>query len=443
MGQADHQLSATGGAGRGCTRSEIEHIVAEDKSARQKLPLEGVRVLELSHIVAGPSGGIILGDLGADVIKIEHPVTGDTARSHSNAGQTFYAFNRNKQYLALDLRKADGKKIFEKLVAKADVVLDNFAPGALKRLGLDYAWGRRVNPRIIYCSVKGFLPGPYADRPFLDELAQMAGGLAYLTGYKDRPMRAGASITDIGAATYGVIGILSALYRRERTGEGDCVEAGLYETIVFWISQYIVGAQMTGVNQPPRGARASGMGANMGWGVYRLFPTRDGKQIFIAVTGNRHWTGLCDVLGFSDWRDATEFNSNRKRGVHKPRINERVAAAVVDLDNDDIAERLYKALVPFAPVNTPLDLVDEKHLNEGDRWMRLKVGDKQFKLPKLPIHMGRTRDFETREQPGGLGAHTDTILATLGYTSQEIETLKSKQVVLRSDRMLNTDPSDD
>ena len=256
MGQADHQLSATGGAGRGCTRSEIEHIVAEDKSARQKLPLEGVRVLELSHIVAGPSGGIILGDLGADVIKIEHPVTGDTARSHSNAGQTFYAFNRNKQYLALDLRKADGKKIFEKLVAKADVVLDNFAPGALKRLGLDYAWGRRVNPRIIYCSVKGFLPGPYADRPFLDELAQMAGGLAYLTGYKDQPMRAGASITDIGAATYGVIGILSALYRRERTGEGDCVEAGLYETIVFWISQYIVGAQMTGVNQPPRGRAA-------------------------------------------------------------------------------------------------------------------------------------------------------------------------------------------
>jgi crotonobetainyl-CoA:carnitine CoA-transferase CaiB-like acyl-CoA transferase len=419
-------------------------MTAASQSVRQqKLPLDGVRVLELSHIVAGPSGGVILGDLGAEVIKIEHPVTGDTARSHSNSGQTFYAFNRNKQYLALDLSKPGGKKIFEKLVAKSDVVLDNFAPGALRRLGLDYEWGRRVNPRVIYCSVKGFLPGPFGDRPFLDELAQMAGGLAYLTGLKDQPMRAGASITDIGAATYGVIGILSALYRRERTGEGDCIEAGLYETIVFWISQYVLGAQMTGVNPPPRGARASGMGANMGWGVYQLFPTQDGRRIFIAVTGNRHWTGLCNALGFDDWRDSTEFNSNRKRGVHKPRIGIRVAEAVAKLDYDEIAARLYKALVPFSPVNTPLDLVNEKHMNEGQHWMQLKVGDKQFKLPKLPIDMGRTAEFAVREQPGSLGEHTDTILATLGYSAQEIQALKSEQVVLRSDRMLNTDPRDE
>jgi crotonobetainyl-CoA:carnitine CoA-transferase CaiB-like acyl-CoA transferase len=255
-------------------------------------------------------------------------------------------------------------------------------------------------------------------------------------------MRAGASITDIGAATYGVIGILSALYRRERTGEGDHIEAGLYETIVFWVSQYVLGAQLTGVNPPPRGSRSSGMGANMGWGVYRLFPTRDGKQIFIAVTGNRHWTGLCDVLQFSDWRDSTEFNSNKKRGVHKPRINERVAEAVAKLDYDDIAERLYKALVPYSPVNTPLDLVNEKHLTEGGYWMQLKVGDKPFRVPKLPIAMERTAEFTVREQPGTLGAHTDAILATLGYTAQQIEALKADKIVLRSDKMLNTDPSD-
>jgi crotonobetainyl-CoA:carnitine CoA-transferase CaiB-like acyl-CoA transferase len=211
---------------------------------KQELPLQGVRVLELSHIIAGPSGGMMLGDLGADVIKIEHPAIGDTARSHDNAGGTFYTFNRNKKYLALDLRQPQGKAIFEKLVARSDVVLDNFAPGALARLGLDYAWGRSINPRIIYCSVKGFLPGPYGDRPFLDELAQMAGGLAYLTGFENQPMRAGASITDIGAATYGIIGILAALYRRELTGEGDSIEAGLFDTIVFWISQYITTAQM-------------------------------------------------------------------------------------------------------------------------------------------------------------------------------------------------------
>ena len=406
---------------------------------KQKLPLDGVKVLELSHIVAGPSGGLILGDLGADVIKIEHPDTGDTARSHSNNGSTFFSFNRNKKYLALDLRKPGGKKIFAQLVAQSDVVFDNFAPGALKRLGLDYEWGRKINPRIIYCSVKGFLPGPYGDRPFLDELAQMAGGLAYLTGMKDQPMRAGASITDIGAATYGVIGILSALYRRERTGEGDNIEAGLYETIVFWVSQYITGAQMSGVNPQPRGTRASGMGDTMGWGVYRLFPTLDEKQIFIAVTGNRHWAGLCDALGFDDWKKLPEFNSNRKRSAQKPRIAERVKAVVETLPYDEVAERLYKALVPFSPVNTPMDLINEKHLNEGNRWLNLKVGDKQFKLPKLPIAMGQTTDFEVREQPGNLGEHTDAILAALGYSATEIQQLKSEHVVLRSEQMLNTE----
>lgn len=406
---------------------------------KQKLPLDGVKVLELSHIVAGPSGGLMLGDLGADVIKIEHPDTGDTARSHSNNGSTFFSFNRNKKYLALDLRKPGGKKIFEQLVAKSDVVFDNFAPGALKRLGLDYEWGRKINPRIIYCSVKGFLPGPYGDRPFLDELAQMAGGLAYLTGMKDQPMRAGASITDIGAATYGVIGILSALYRRERTGAGDNIEAGLYETIVFWVSQYITGAQMSGVNPPPRGTRTSGMGDTMGWGVYRLFPTRDEKQIFIAVTGNRHWAGLCDALGFDDWKKLPEFNSNRKRSAQKPRIAERVKAVVETLPYDEVAERLYKALVPFSPVNTPLDLINEKQMNEGNRWMNLKVGDKQLKLPKLPISMGQTNDFEVREQPGTLGANTDAILATLGYSAADIRQLKTEAVVLKSEQMLNTE----
>lgn len=408
-------------------------------AAPLKLPLDGVKVLELSHIVAGPSGGLILADLGAEVIKIEHPETGDTARSQANQGTTFFSFNRNKQFLALDLRKPAGKKIFEQLVAKADVVFDNFAPGALKRLGLDYEWGRRINPRIIYCSVKGFLPGPYADRPFLDELAQMGGGLAYLTGLQDQPMRAGASITDIGAATYGVIGIISALYRRERTGEGDCIEAGLYETIVFWVSQYIAGAQMTGKNPSPRGQRTSGMGDNMGWGVYRLFPTKSGRQIFIAVTGNRHWAGLCDALGFDDWKDAPEFNNNRKRSAQKPRIAERVMAAVEKLEYDDIAQRLYKALVPYSPVNTPLDLIDETQMNEGKRWMHLTVGDKKLKIPKLPISMGRTADFSVRENPAALGEHTDAILATLGYSAADIQKLKADKIVLRSSKMLNTE----
>jgi crotonobetainyl-CoA:carnitine CoA-transferase CaiB-like acyl-CoA transferase len=407
--------------------------------AQQRLPLQGVKVLELSHIVAGPSGGMILGDLGADVIKIEHPATGDTARSNSSAGGTFFTFNRNKKYLALDLRQKKGKEIFEKLVARADVVLDNFAPGALKRLGLDYAWGRTINKRIIYCSVKGFLPGPDSDRPFLDELAQMAGGLAFLTGYENQPMRAGASITDIGAATYGVMGILAALYRREQTGEGDAIEAGLYETVVFWISQYITTAQITGENPLPRGAQASGMGKAMGWGVYQLVPTKNGKQVFIAVTGNRHWAGLCDALGFDDWKHSTEFDNNRKRTAEKRRIAARITEAVQQLTYEDITQRLYKALVPYAPVGTPLDILQDKHLAEGRRWLPLKIGDKELKVPKLPFSMGRTRDFEVRHQPAFLGEHTDSILEEIGYTRADIDALKSEKVVLRSNRMLNID----
>jgi len=404
---------------------------------RQKLPLQGVKVLELSHIVAGPSGGIILADMGAEVIKIEHPQVGDTARGMANQGTTFYAFNRNKQFLALDMSKPRGKQVFEDLVKRSDVVLDNFAPGALERMGLGYEWGRKINKRIIYCSIKGFLPGPYQDRPFLDELAQMAGGLAYLTGLEGKPMRAGASITDIGAATYGVIGLLGALYRREQTGEGDNIEAGLYETIVFWISQYITSAQVKGQNPPSRGQRESGMGANMGWGVYQLFATQDGKEVFIAVTGNRHWTGLCDALGFADWRDAAEFNNNRKRTLARPRIAERITAAVKQLTYDEITERLYKGLVPYAPVNTPMDLIEERQMNEGNRWLHLNVPGRKVKVPKLPFSMGGTEDFAVRHDPGALGADTDGILAGLGYCAADIESLKSEKIVLRSERMLN------
>jgi crotonobetainyl-CoA:carnitine CoA-transferase CaiB-like acyl-CoA transferase len=182
------------------------------------------------------------------------------------------------------------------------------------------------------------------------------------------------------------------------------------------------------------------MGQYMGWGVYQLFPTQDGRQIFIAVTGNRHWAGLCDALGFDDWKNDPGFNSNNKRGMQKPLIAERITKAVEQLTYDDVAERLYKGLVPYAPVNSPLDLVDERQMTEGRHWLHLQVGDEKFKLPQLPISMGRTDDFAVRQQPGPLGAHTDSILAELGYSAQEIEKLKAARVVLRSDKVLNVEP---
>ena len=254
-------------------------------------------------------------------------------------------------------------------------------------------------------------------------------------------MRAGASITDIGAATYGVIGILAALHRRHLTGRGECIETGLYETIVFWISQYLTSAQFKGVNPPPRGEH-SNMGATMGWGVYQLFSTSDERQVFIAVTANRHWTGLCDILGFEDWKDAEELDSNKKRTLQKVKLAERISKAVALLSFDDICDQLYRARIPYAPVNTPLDLINERHLNEGNRWLDIAVPGHNFKTPKLPLDFCTTADFEVRDQPNALGYHSDLILENLGYSKSEVDGLKSQGVVLTSDRVLNIEGND-
>jgi crotonobetainyl-CoA:carnitine CoA-transferase CaiB-like acyl-CoA transferase len=410
----------------------------------QELPLKGVRVLELAHIVAGPSAGLIMADLGAEITKVEHPSGGDTARNQGNGGTSFFSYNRNKRSLALDLGSEAGKEVFSRLVKRSDVVVDNYKPGALDRLGIGYDWGRTVNPRIIYCSIKGFLPGPNESRPLTDELAQMAGGLAYLTGFPGQPMRAGASIVDIGAATYGVLGVLAALYRREQTGIGEYIQSGLFETVVFWLNHYLARVQIRGEAPQPRGAgRESSMGKAMGWAVYQLFTTRDDRDVFIAVTSNRHWTRLCEVLGFKDWRDDPTFGSNRKRALHRKLLAERIEVAVREIEFDEICARLKAAEVPYAPVNTPVDLVDEPHLNGSDNWMRLNVpGRDGIKLPSLPMTIGTTR-YEVRSGPPALGEHSDDVLSELGYSAAEIDTLKEARVVLRSDQMLDFDAGPD
>ena len=390
--------------------------------------------------MAGPSAGLILADLGADVCKVEDPRSGDTARNQANAGTTFFSFNRNKRSIALNLRTDGGRDVLARLVQRADVVLDNYSPGALERLGVGYAWGACVNPRIIYCSIKGFLQGPSESRPYLDELAQMEAGLAYVTGLPGRPMRAAASIVDIGAATFGVVGILAALYRRELSGRGEDLSSALFETTVFWMMQHFARVQLA--DDPPGPRRledASGIGRSMGWGVYQLFWTADDKQLFIAATTNRHWHSLCGLLDLSDLAANPRFATNALRSTRRPEFIPQIASAVKLHALSALVALLREANIPYAPVNTPADLVDEEHLNSAGHLLNLRLQDgRTLKQPTLPLRLGQT-EWSARLPPPALGEHTTTILSELGYTSEEIQTLHASGAALTSNRMLNAD----
>jgi crotonobetainyl-CoA:carnitine CoA-transferase CaiB-like acyl-CoA transferase len=403
-------------------------------------PLEGVRVLELGHIVAGPSAGLILADLGADVCKVEDPRVGDTARNQANLGTTFYAFNRNKRSVALNLRSDAGREVFSRLVARSDVVLDNYSPGALERLGVGYDWGASLNPRIIYCSIKGFLDGPSGSRPYLDELAQMEAGLAYCTGLPGRPMRAATSVVDIGAATFGVVGILAALYRRELTGRGEQITSALFETTVFWMSQHLSQFQLGGYIPGPRQTEdSSGIGRSMGWGVYQLFDTADGRQLFIAATTNRHWQSLCALLGLDDLAADPALSTNALRSTQRQLFIPRIAAEVKRMQTSELIDQLRSANIPYAPVNGPADLVDEHHLNESGQFLEVQLADgRTSKQPALPFRMGTTRDG-VRLPPPALGQHTDELLVELGYSPEDIQQLHTSGAAVASMRMLEID----
>ncbi len=385
--------------------------------------------MELGHIVAGPTAGVILADLGADVIKIEDPSRGgDQARKSPMGASTFYFLNRNKRSFAVNLKEPEGKELFIKFASASDVVLDNYAPGVLERLGVGYEPVSKLNPRIIYCSINGFLKGPYAHRPALDEVAQMMGGIAYMTGLPDRPLRIGASVTDISAATYGVIGILSALLQRNQTGQGQRLISGLFETVVFWVGQHLAHFAMSGERPLPMPVRK--MGTRFRWGVFDLFRAADGKQIFIGITSNRHWETFCAEFEQTELSSHPELHDNEARTRARDWLLPRVQEIAGRYDGKELMNKLEKAEVPYAPVNTPADLYEDPYLmGHENRLLPVDTGHKTVRLPALPFESDEFQ-FSVRRQPPRLGEHTSEILQELGLSNADIDRLAENKIVM-------------
>src|SRR6267142_3591828 len=393
------------------------------------LPLEGVRVFELGHIIAGPSAGLLLADLGADVIKVERPGEGDQSRGMpAGTSANFHFLNRNKRSISIDLKgSADGRALFLRLVAGSDVVIDNFAHGAVEGLGLGYEVLARTNPGIIYLALKGFLPGPNEARPFLDELAQMSAGLAFMTGPRGQPMRAGASIVDVGAAAYGVIAVLAALQQRTQTGRGQKITAGLYETTVFWMGQWLANYGATG--EPSVPMPEIRQGTRMGWGIYQLFTASDGEQVFIGITSNAHWERFCREFSLADLLADERLNDNAKRVAARGWLPARIGEEMRTYSSAQLAERLERARIPFAPLRRPDQLLNDPHLNASNQFLDTPLpGRGTAKLPKMPVR-STAYEFELRRPAPELGEHTREVLTEFGLTKDEIDALASRRVI--------------
>jgi crotonobetainyl-CoA:carnitine CoA-transferase CaiB-like acyl-CoA transferase len=388
-----------------------------------ELPLAGLKVAEFSHMVMGPAVGVILGDLGAEVIKIE-PTGGDATRRLKGSGAGYFPmFNRNKQSICLDLKSPKGLEIASRLATEADIVIENFRPGAMDKIGLGYADLSAINSALIYCSAKGFLAGPYDHRTALDEVAQMMGGLAYMTGPPGRPLRAGASVIDITGGMFGVIGILAALEERRRTGKGQYVTCSLFETTAFMVGQHMAQLAVTGEAPNPMPVRISA------WAIYDIFETADGQQVFLGVVSDSQWVVLCEAFGLTALGADPQLASNNNRVNARPEILPQVRAVLKTFSKAELLAKLENLGLPFAPIARPQDLFEDPHLLADGGLVEISLADGQkTMLPALPLGMRNGR-FEVRTDVPAAGQQSDAVLQGLGFEPDEIESLRASNIV--------------
>jgi crotonobetainyl-CoA:carnitine CoA-transferase CaiB-like acyl-CoA transferase len=406
-----------------------------DVQNKQSLPYSGVRVVEMTHMVMGPTCGMVLADLGAEVIKVE-PIAGDSTRALRGSGAGFFStFNRNKKSIAVDVKDPRGLEIVHKLLGSADIFSENFKSGTMDKLGLGYAALSKLNSRLIYVSHKGFLPGPYDHRTALDEVVQMMGGLAYMTGPEGRPLRAGTSVNDIMGGMFGAIGAMAALAQRERTGHGQEVQSALFENNVFLVAQHMMQFAVTGQAAAPMPGRISA------WAVYDVFSVKDGEQIFLAVVSDTQWALFCDAFGLNDLKADERIATNNQRVQARDWLLPRLRRHMEAFSAAQISEIFEQIGLPYAPITKPQDLFDDPHLLATGGLADVTLPPDASGAGKpvatrtalLPLTLAGER-LRLRAAPPALGQNTQALLSELGYTADDLRQLTEAGVVRCQER---------
>jgi crotonobetainyl-CoA:carnitine CoA-transferase CaiB-like acyl-CoA transferase len=387
------------------------------------LPLSHIKVIEFSHMVMGPSAGLVLADLGADVVKVE-PLGGDNTRRLRGSGAGYFSmYNRNKRSICVDLKSEKGNALAKRLVKDADVLIENFRPGAMDKLGYSYAELSADNPALIYCSARGFLSGPYEHRTALDEVAQMMGGLAYMTGLPGRPMRAGASVVDVLGGMFAVIGILAALEMRREGGRGQQIASSLFESTAFLMGQHMAQQAVMGEPAKPMSIRTSA------WAIYDIFECKDDEQVFVAVVSDTQWQQFCSEFGLTEFAEDSTLATNKERVEQRDRIIPAVQKLFSPYSKSELMDKLEGCGLPHAGVGKPADLFDDPHLLASGGLVDVTVpGGEATRLPALPLQMDGQRFGLVRDVPRQ-GEHLVEVLEEAGYSADEIEELTEGGIV--------------
>ena len=370
------------------------------------------RVIEIGQIVAGPTAGLVLADMGYEIIKIEKPGSGDVSRTlNGTSAGTFLYYNRDKKSVSLDISKEQGKKILRSLIKTSNIIIENLAPGTMNRLGFSYEDCKKLKPDIIYLSIKGYMEGPYHGRKSLDYPIEIESGLAYMTGISGKPMRMGASVVDMVAAIIGVSRILQYI-SEGRTG---FIEVGLFETAMFLTGQHIATYEIEKRDLLPINER------NFAWGVYDYFLSADNKKIFIAVATDAQWKDFCQAFDLKNLKENKNFDDNAARYDNRDIIIPEIQRNLISLDFNAIKEKLDVHNISYGVLNRPWDLLNDPQAQEY--LLNTEYMGNSYKIPGLPFAEAKQHSAPV------LGKDTETILSGLGYSGDEIKKFKEEMVI--------------